>query len=236
MSRSLRMSHADPFADSPTVEVLEPHLAVGSHQEDAVTRRRILAALPEDIAAPGSGGRPVVVLAVDLAATEATKAIRAAREATSDAAVVVVTPPGGDSEVRRALRAGARGVVFAGEVEQMLAPAVNAVAAGLVAVPHTLRNQVVEPVFSHREREVLALVVEGATNREIANRLYLAESTVKSHLSTAFSKLGVHSRAEAATLLLDGFGRAGDDESQMQGPPAGGELALGATGSMGGSI
>src|SRR3954466_8060152 len=101
MSRSLRMSHADPFADSPTVEVLEPHLAVGSHQEDAVTRRRILAALPEDIAAPGSGGRPVVVLAVDLAATEATKAIRAAREATSDAAVVVVTPPGGDSEARR---------------------------------------------------------------------------------------------------------------------------------------
>src|SRR3954466_14459009 len=107
MSRSLRMSHADPFADSPTVEVLEPHLAVGSHQEDAVTRRRILAALPEDIAAPGpgggpvpalpeafgapgAGGPPVVFLAVALPATEATKAIRAAREATSDAAVVVV--------------------------------------------------------------------------------------------------------------------------------------------------
>jgi DNA-binding NarL/FixJ family response regulator len=62
---------------------------------------------------------------------------------------------------------------------------------------------VVKPVFSHREKEVLAMVVQGLGNRQIANQLFLAESTVKSHLSTAFQKLGVRSRKEAAAVLMD---------------------------------
>jgi DNA-binding NarL/FixJ family response regulator len=58
-------------------------------------------------------------------------------------------------------------------------------------------------VFSHRERQVLALLVRGLGNRQIASHLFLAESTVKSHLSSAFQKLGVRSRKEAAALLMD---------------------------------
>ena len=46
-------------------------------------------------------------------------------------------------------------------------------------------------------------MTQGSTNQEIAARLYLTESTVKSHLATAFEKLGVRSRKEAAALLLD---------------------------------
>ena len=46
-------------------------------------------------------------------------------------------------------------------------------------------------------------MVEGAPNRQIADRLFLAESTVKSHLASAFQKLGVRSRKEAAALLVD---------------------------------
>ena len=70
------------------------------------------------------------------------------------------------------------------------------------------------------------LVVMGFTNSQIGSRLFLAESTVKSHLSSAFSKLGVRSRSEAAALILDpeesfGMGILGIVESleRPQGAP-----------------
>ena len=196
---------------------------MAAERGDAVTARRIRAALAAADPLPAG----VTVVAVDLADPEAPAAVRAACEAVPDTPVVVVTPPGRDWEIRRALRAGAHAIVFDAQLELTLEPAVRAAAAGLVAVPHALRRQLVKPVFSHREREILVLVAEGATNKEIADRLYLAESTVKSHLSTAFTKLGVRSRAEAAALVLDPDERFVDPTPAAQ---AGGELALGATG------
>jgi DNA-binding NarL/FixJ family response regulator len=219
---------------------LEPSIAIAA--SDTVTQRRIIAALTDggclaapDSAAPRPRGAGVVVLAADLSDPDAAAAVKATRESAPDAALVVVTPPGRDWEIRRALRAGAQGIVFDAQLERTLPAAVRAAAAGLVAVPRALRHQIVKPVFSHREREILALVAEGATNREIADRLYLAESTVKSHLSTAFSKLGVRSRAEAAALVLDPVERPID---VLPAPhEAGTELALGSNGSSrGGSI
>jgi DNA-binding NarL/FixJ family response regulator len=59
------------------------------------------------------------------------------------------------------------------------------------------------PVLSIREKQVVGLVAMGLMNIEIAERLFLAESTVKSHLSSAFAKLGVRSRHEAVELLLN---------------------------------
>ena len=75
--------------------------------------------------------------------------------------------------------------------------------AGQVSLPRELHRCAVRPAFSHREKQVLALVVRGLGNRQIAARLFLSESTVKSHLASAFQKLGVRSRKEAATVLLD---------------------------------
>jgi two-component system response regulator DevR len=105
--------------------------------------------------------------------------------------------------VRRALMAGARGVVCAEDVERTLVPTVAAVVAGQVCTPAHLDDDVDRPVFSYREKQVLDLAARGLTNCEIADRLFLAESTVKSHLSTSFRKLGVRSRAQAAALVLD---------------------------------
>jgi len=73
----------------------------------------------------------------------------------------------------------------------------------MAVVPREAREHVEKPVLSLREKQILNLVVSGLTNRQIAERLYLAESTVKTHLTAAFGKLGVRSRSEAAAALLD---------------------------------
>jgi DNA-binding NarL/FixJ family response regulator len=120
------------------------------------------------------------------------------------ARVVVLAPDDRRSgELRRLLRAGADAVVFDGQAEAWLAITVRAVHAGQIVVPRSLRQHVVRAPLSHREKQILRLVVRGFTNRQIADELYLAESTVKTHLSSAFAKLDAHSRAEVTELILD---------------------------------
>ena len=72
---------------------------------------------------------------------------------------------------------------------------------------HTIRNpdRGVMPELTPREQEILACVASGMTNGEIASRLHVAESTVKTHLTSAYLKLGVKNRTQAAiaTLSLD---------------------------------
>jgi DNA-binding NarL/FixJ family response regulator len=76
-------------------------------------------------------------------------------------------------------------------------------------VPRSLGLHIARPALSYRERQILGLVVLGFTNGDIAGRLHLAESTVKSHLSSAFAKLGVSSRREAAAMISDADGGLG---------------------------
>lgn len=105
--------------------------------------------------------------------------------------------------VRGALAAGATGVVLQESVEAALAPSIWAALAGQTCVPRRYGPQIEPPALSSREKQILGLVVMGYTNGQIARQLFLAESTVKSHLSSAFGKLGVRSRNEAVSFILD---------------------------------
>jgi two-component system NarL family response regulator len=118
-------------------------------------------------------------------------------------AIVVVSPPATATGVRRALDAGADAIVFEPMIESTLAVTVSAVGSGQAVVPRELRASVQRPTLSHRERQVLTFVCDGLTNSQIAEQLFLSESTVKSHLSSAFAKFGVRSRREAAALFLE---------------------------------
>jgi DNA-binding NarL/FixJ family response regulator len=129
--------------------------------------------------------------------------LRRLREKAPGAGHVLVCADADAHAIRRVLEGGGDGVVDERELEATLPATVLAVAAGLLAVPRSLRREIAPTALSHRERQVLALLVEGRTNSEIAARLYLAESTVKTHLVSAFAKLGVRSRRDAAALLLD---------------------------------
>jgi DNA-binding NarL/FixJ family response regulator len=119
-----------------------------------------------------------------------------------EAHVVLVVDDSAVGHARHLLDAGVDGVVLAGAVGRTLALVVRAACEGYVSVPRSMRHGVDLPALSFRERQILALVVAGLTNDEIAGRLYLAETTIKGHLTSAFRRLGVRSRREAVALIL----------------------------------
>jgi DNA-binding NarL/FixJ family response regulator len=123
------------------------------------------------------------------------------RAALPDLPVVVVSEASGQRPISKALRHGASGYVYADRATDVLACTVRAAVGGMTVLPKDVRRHSVSPTFSHRERQVLDLAIRGYTNTQIANELFLAESTVKSHLSACFRKLGVSSRSEAAAAL-----------------------------------
>jgi DNA-binding NarL/FixJ family response regulator len=116
---------------------------------------------------------------------------------------VICSPAAGRHCVRKALALGAVGYVTDSDAETTLGATLRAVVAGQVCVPQSMHRQLDRPAFSYREKQVLELVARGLTNGQIAQRLFLAESTVKTHLSTSFRKLGVRSRKDAAAVVLD---------------------------------
>jgi DNA-binding NarL/FixJ family response regulator len=188
-------------------------IAVG---QDLELRARIVAALGEASLTPSAtvdsasalagqelGESTIVLLACDINVPQEITGLRRLRHDAREAAVVVISQPAGGAAVRRALDAGADALVFEPEVELTLAATIRAVASGQAVVPRKLRATVERPTLSHREYQVLALVGKGLTNAQIASRLFLAESTIKSHLASVFAKFGVHSRREAAAVFVD---------------------------------
>jgi DNA-binding NarL/FixJ family response regulator len=125
-----------------------------------------------------------------------------ARTRRAGAPLVLVLPrSAARRDLRRAMLAGADGIALAGD--PTLPATVHAVACGQLAVPQLLLRRVAAEPLSHREKQILDLVAAGATNRQIADEMYLAESTVKAHVSSIFGKLGANSRAELAQIALD---------------------------------
>jgi DNA-binding NarL/FixJ family response regulator len=203
-------------SESVTAPAAFPTASIAVVVADAFAARRIGAALtthglkPTRFATTVSelleitGPHPdAVVLACNPFEAASLAGIRRIADTLRTSPLVVVSSAEDGVGIRQAVNAGADGVVYEAELETTLVPATQAVLVGHVSLPRRFHRCVVKPVFSHREKQVLGMVVRGYGNRQIADRLFLAESTVKSHLSTAFQKLGVRSRKEAAALLMD---------------------------------
>lgn len=149
----------------------------------------------------GADDPDVLVMTFGRGITERDQQMRRIRKELPRTHLVAIMPEDSRRGVRRALEAGADGVVFEAELEPALTPTIRASLAGQMAVPAARRHEVDRPTLSGREKQVLGMVVMAMSNKAIASELFLAESTVKCHLSSAFAKLGVRSRHEAADLI-----------------------------------
>jgi NarL family two-component system response regulator LiaR len=156
--------------------------------------------------------KPDVIL-MDLVMPELSgaQATRIIRERWPQVQVIALTSFQERDLVQDALRAGAISYLLKNVSGSDLVETIRAAHAGRStlapeAVEALLQSAVLEPGASYdltpRERDVLALLVEGLTNAEIAGRLGISRSTVKVHVSNTLSKLGVSSRGEAATVAI----------------------------------
>ena len=138
--------------------------------------------------------------------------VRWAREAHPDTPILVFGSGMDLSLAQVALQAGARGFIHGGMKPEQIIRAIGIAAKGEMVAPRELLEHVIEHfssseeevdlgALSHRQREVLGLVVEGMSNAEIGKRLYLSESTIKQHLRAAYKVLGVSNRTQASKLL-----------------------------------
>jgi DNA-binding CsgD family transcriptional regulator len=120
----------------------------------------------------------------------------------SEVPLVVVARQVDRAAVDQALAAGASGVVPESDLDERLGATVRAVSVGQLSIPAEHRAAVAHPILSPREKQVMSMVVLGFTNVEIATKLHVTETTVKSHLSSSYRKLRVRSRQEATALIL----------------------------------
>lgn len=180
--------------------------------------RALVARRPDmDVVAEAATGREAVdgffryrpdVALIDLRMPDldGVDALAAIRQREPSARVVVLTSFGGDEDVYRALRAGAKAYLMKYAPREDLIACIRAVHAGeswispSVAAKLTARLGARE--LTPREREVLHLIVAGRSNKEISSALRLAEGTVKAHVNRILSKLEVSSRAAAITVAL----------------------------------
>jgi DNA-binding NarL/FixJ family response regulator len=139
----------------------------------------------------------------EMSGVEATQRIRAEFP---EAAIIALSTYGGDEDVRRALQAGARTYLTKDVLHDELIRAIHAVYAGenylSPDVAAALESTVSPASLSAREAEVLALIVKGQGNKQIAYALGIAEHTVKNHVKSILSKLSVDDRTQAATAAI----------------------------------
>lgn len=135
------------------------------------------------------------------------EAIRRIIDRTAAARIVVLTTYAGDDRIHRALEAGARGYLLKDTLTEVLLDAIRKVHAGGSFVDPAVAAELAQhsmsgSSLSEREIEVLRMISGGKSNKEIAAALFLAESTVKTHVASIYEKLKVTDRTEAVVRAI----------------------------------
>ena len=162
----------------------------------------------------------VVLMDIKMPGMDGLQATRSiVQEAESGPKVLVLTTFELDEYVFGALRAGASGFLLKRSSPEVLIDGIKVVAAGDGLLSPTVTRRLIEEfarqpdqpsprataldALTHREREVLSLVGAGLSNREMAARLYISETTVKTHIRRILMKLGLRDRVQAVVLAYE---------------------------------
>lgn len=151
----------------------------------------------------------IVLMDLRMPQVDGVTAIREIKSSQAETQILVLTTYDSDADILPAIEAGATGYLLKDSSREELYGAIRATARGDTVLAPTVAARLVgqmrapaEERLSSRELEVLQLVAEGASNKDIASRLHISQATVKSHLIHIFGKLGVSDRTAAVTVAL----------------------------------
>jgi DNA-binding NarL/FixJ family response regulator len=148
----------------------------------------------------------VTLMDLGLPVMDGMATLRAIRKEFPEARVVILTMRHGDEDVSQALQAGARGYLLKGSTGPQIIEAILAVHRGMRHVAPeaaaALADGMGGPQLTERERQVLQAMAQGQSNKEIGSALAISEATVKAHVTSILSKLGVTDRTQAVTHAI----------------------------------
>ncbi len=148
----------------------------------------------------------VTLMDLRLGSMGGVEAIQHIREQWPQARIIVLTTFDGDEDIYKALQAGAKAYLLKGMSVDELISTIRAVHAGRMRIPATIAEKLAErmggPQLTTRELEVMQEIVRGRNNKEIGRVLAISEATVKSHINSLLSKLGVNDRTAASAVAL----------------------------------
>ncbi|HLE99622.1 MAG TPA: response regulator transcription factor [Gaiellaceae bacterium] len=170
----------------------------------------------------------LVLMDIGMSPCNGLEATRAIKAELPDVKIVIVTVSEDEQDLFEAIKSGAEGYLLKGMSEEELNGTLEKIAAGEPALSPVLAGKILdefarmaregagkpkgpEDELTNREREVLRLVAEGGTNREIAAGLYVSENTVSFHVKNILAKLHLKNRAQAAAFAIRA-GLANDDD------------------------
>ena len=157
----------------------------------------------------------VVLLDVDLGAERALEFVERAKSAAFQGRILVVTAGVSGREAVQLVQAGVAGILHKNHPTKVLCGAIRKVMAGEACIEDEYLSALFQsvdrastglhPKFTERDRIVVQHVLQGLTNREIADQLGISEAAVKASLRQLFEKLGVHTRAQLVKVALEQY-------------------------------